>query len=107
MPGSFSPRSSRPPRLRSRLHPDRARAYNERRLEVQARSGLERRRHLALIGRLSGRLLEKDPSEIIVDAGGVGYRVAVPLTTFGRLPAAGETVILSIHTHVREDALSL
>jgi Holliday junction DNA helicase RuvA len=52
-------------------------------------------------------LIEKDPSEIVVDAGGVGYRVAVSLTTFGRLPAAGETVTLSIHTHVREDALAL
>lgn len=65
------------------------------------------RRKIEVIGRLSGRLIEKDPSEIVVEAGGVGYRVAVPLTTFGRLPAPGETVTLSIHTHVREDALAL
>lgn len=60
-----------------------------------------------MIGSLTGTLSEKSPGEILVEAGGVGYRVAVPLGTFGRLPSAGATVTLSIHTHVREDAISL
>ncbi|HXI01754.1 MAG TPA: Holliday junction branch migration protein RuvA, partial [Candidatus Saccharimonadales bacterium] len=60
-----------------------------------------------MIGSLTGRLVEKSPAEILVEASGVGYRVSVPLTTYGKLPAAGETVTLSIHTHVREDAISL
>ena len=60
-----------------------------------------------MIGHLSGRLLEKEPTEIVVEAGGVGYRVSVPLTTFGRLPRVGDVVALSIHTHVREDAIAL
>ena len=51
--------------------------------------------------------MEKEPTEILVEAAGVGYRVAVPLTTYGRLPAPGSTVTLSVHTHVREDALAL
>jgi holliday junction DNA helicase RuvA len=60
-----------------------------------------------LIGRLTGCLIEKEPGEILLDAGGVGYRVSVPLSTFGRLPATGEPVTLSVHTHVREDSLAL
>jgi Holliday junction DNA helicase RuvA len=60
-----------------------------------------------LIGALTGRLLHKAPAEILLDVGGVGYRVSVPLTTFGRLPAVGSTVSLSVHTHVREDLLAL
>lgn len=60
-----------------------------------------------MIGSLTGRLIEKSPSEILLEAAGVGYRVRVPLTTYGRLPGTGETVSLSIHTHVREDTLAL
>jgi Holliday junction DNA helicase RuvA len=60
-----------------------------------------------LIGSLSGRLLEKSPIEIVLDVGGVGYRIAVPTSTFGRLPEIGQALTLSIHTQVREDALSL
>jgi len=60
-----------------------------------------------LIGRVTGRLLERDPGEILVDVGGVGYRIAVPLTTYGRLPDIGAEVSLHTHTHVREDALAL
>lgn len=60
-----------------------------------------------MIGRLTGILVEKAPGEILVEAGGVGYRISVPLTTYGRLPAAGVAVTLSVHTHVREDALAL
>lgn len=60
-----------------------------------------------VIGSLTGRLVEKAPAEILLETGGVGYRVAVPLSTFERLPDVGETVSLTIHTHVREDALTL
>ncbi len=60
-----------------------------------------------MIGSLSGRLVEKSPAEILLEAGGVGYRIRVPLTTYGRLPAVGESLTLSIHTHVREDSLAL
>ena len=60
-----------------------------------------------MIGSLTGRLAAKSPAEILLEAGGVGYRVRVPLTTYGRLPAIGEELSLSIHTHVREDALAL
>ncbi len=60
-----------------------------------------------MIGSLSGRLVEKNPAEILLEAGGVGYRIRVPLTTYGRLPAVGESLTLSIHTHVREDSLAL
>ncbi|MBI3448111.1 MAG: Holliday junction branch migration protein RuvA [Acidobacteria bacterium] len=60
-----------------------------------------------MIGSLTGRLIESEPGEVLVEAGGVGYRVTIPLTTFSRLPAPGSTVTLSIHTHVREDAIAL
>jgi holliday junction DNA helicase RuvA len=60
-----------------------------------------------LIGSLHGRLVEKGPGEILLETGGVGYRVAVPLTTYGRLPATGSSIALTIHTHVREDAITL
>jgi len=58
-----------------------------------------------MIGRLRGRLLEKEPSGLVVEAGGVGYSVAVPLSTFSRLDT--ETVDLYIHTEVRADAILL
>src|SRR5260370_36359666 len=60
-----------------------------------------------MIARLSGTLVEKHPNQIIVDVGGVGYDVTIPISTYSRLPEAGATVRLRIHTHVREDALSL
>jgi Holliday junction DNA helicase RuvA len=52
-------------------------------------------------------LLEKHPNQIIVETGGVGYDVVIPISTFSALPEAGSEVKLRIHTHVREDALSL
>ena len=58
-----------------------------------------------MIGRLRGRLLEREPSELVVEAGGVGYSVAVPLSTFTRLE--GDAVDLFIHTEVRADAILL
>jgi Holliday junction DNA helicase RuvA len=60
-----------------------------------------------MIALLRGTLLEKHPNQAIVEAGGVGYDVAIPISTFTRLPDAGVEVRLRIHTHVREDAFSL
>ena len=57
-----------------------------------------------MIGRLSGVLLEKSPPQITVEAGGVGYEVEVPMSTFYGLPATGERVTLLTHLVVREDA---
>jgi len=60
-----------------------------------------------MIALLRGTLLEKHPNQAIVEAGGVGYDVIIPVSTFTHLPEAGAEVRLRIHTHVREDALSL
>jgi len=60
-----------------------------------------------MIALLRGRLAEKQPNRIIVDVGGVGYDVSVPLSTFYKLGEPGAEVVLRIHTHVREDALAL
>jgi Holliday junction DNA helicase RuvA len=57
-----------------------------------------------LIGRLAGRLLSKQPPQVLVEAGGVGYEVEVPMSTFYNLPASGEAVTLHTHLVVREDA---
>jgi holliday junction DNA helicase RuvA len=60
-----------------------------------------------VIAYLRGRLFEKHPNRIVVDVDGVGYDVAVPLSTFYGLGDPGGEIVLRIHTHVREDALSL
>ena len=60
-----------------------------------------------MIGLLRGRLLEKRPNQVILDVGGVGYLVAVPLSTFAAMGELHAEVTLLIHTHVREDALAL
>ena len=60
-----------------------------------------------MIGLLRGRLLEKRPNQVILDVSGVGYLVAVPLSTFATLGELHSEVTLLIHTHVREDAFSL
>ncbi|HYL35338.1 MAG TPA: Holliday junction branch migration protein RuvA [Bryobacteraceae bacterium] len=60
-----------------------------------------------MIAFLRGRLLEKHPNQIIVETGGVGYDVLIPISTFSALPEAGAEVKLRIHTHVREDTLAL
>ena len=57
-----------------------------------------------MIGRLSGLLVAKNPPQVMVDAGGVGYEVDVPMSTFYTLPATGEKVVLLTHLVVREDA---
>lgn len=61
----------------------------------------------SMIAILRGRLLEKHPNQVIVDVGGVGYDVTVPISTFSALPDAGAEVRLHVHTHVREDTLAL
>jgi Holliday junction DNA helicase RuvA len=60
-----------------------------------------------VIARLRGRLLRKDTQEAVVDVGGVGYSVTIPVSTFYRLGEPGSEVTLLTHTHVREDALAL
>jgi Holliday junction DNA helicase RuvA len=60
-----------------------------------------------MIALLRGTLLEKHPNQVIVEAGGVGYDVLIPISTYSALPEAGSEVRLRIHTHVREDALAL
>ena len=57
-----------------------------------------------MIGRLRGTLAEKSPPMVLLDVGGVGYEVDVPMSTFYNLPALGETVVLLTHFVVREDA---
>lgn len=60
-----------------------------------------------MIGRIEGRLLEKNPPGILVDANGVGYEIDVPMSTFYQLPAISERVTLLTHLTVREDAHQL
>jgi Holliday junction DNA helicase RuvA len=60
-----------------------------------------------MIAHLRGTLLEKHPNLVIVDTGGVGYEVTIPVSAYSSLPETGQEVQLHIHTHVREDALSL
>jgi Holliday junction DNA helicase RuvA len=60
-----------------------------------------------LIASLKGTVLSKKPERIIIDVGGVGYSVAVPLCSIGDIPDEGSSVFMYIYTHVREDALQL
>lgn len=57
-----------------------------------------------MIGRLSGKLIEKQPPQVIVDVQGLGYEVDVPMSTFYNLPGLGEVITLFTHLVVREDA---
>ncbi len=57
-----------------------------------------------MIGRIEGRLIEKNPPQVLVDVHGVGYEIDVPMSTFYNLPAVGQTVVLLTHFVVREDA---
>ncbi len=57
-----------------------------------------------MIGRIAGTLLEKNPPQILIDVGGVGYEIDVPMSTFYNLPNLGEKVALVTHLVVREDA---
>jgi holliday junction DNA helicase RuvA len=60
-----------------------------------------------MIGQLRGRLAEKRPNQVLVDVGGVGYLVQVPLSTYAALGDLHTEATLLVHTHVREDALAL
>ena len=60
-----------------------------------------------MIAHLRGKLLEKHPNQVIVDTGGVGYDVTIPVSTYSSLSEPGSEVRLRIHTHVREDAIQL
>lgn len=60
-----------------------------------------------MIAFLSGKLLEKQANSVIVDVGGVGYEVSIPLSTFYELGEPGSDVELRIYTYVREDSLQL
>jgi len=60
-----------------------------------------------MIAHLSGTLLSKEPNQVIVDVGGVGYDVTIPLSTFYDLDDQESDVKLLIYTHVKEDALQL
>jgi Holliday junction DNA helicase RuvA len=62
-----------------------------------------------MIGYLRGKLLAATPERLLLDAGGVGYEVAISLFTFSEVERtpAGQEIALHVHTHVREDALAL
>lgn len=57
-----------------------------------------------MIGRLSGTLIAKQPPLLLLDVGGVGYEVEAPMSTFFKLPAIGQAVVLQTHLVIREDA---
>ncbi len=60
-----------------------------------------------MIGHLRGRLVDKRPSQVLVDVGGVGYQVHIPLSTFYALGELRGEITLLVHTHLREDAIAL
>jgi Holliday junction DNA helicase RuvA len=60
-----------------------------------------------MIAQLSGTLIHKSPQYLVIDVGGVGYRVMVSLNSFSHLPDIGAPVTIHTHTHLREDQLSL
>jgi len=60
-----------------------------------------------MIAMISGKIVYKGISHVVIDAQGVGYRVFIPLTTFYVLPENGHDVTLHIHTHVKQDGINL
>jgi len=60
-----------------------------------------------MIGHIKGAVLDKHPEGAVIDVGGVGYDVTLPLSTLATLPPTGREVSLWIHTHVREEELRL
>ncbi len=60
-----------------------------------------------MIASLKGKVLSRSPEGVIIDVGGVGYHVNVPLGSLSNLPERGAEAFLNIHTHVREDAIQL
>ena len=60
-----------------------------------------------MINRVLGIIVEKNPSVVIVDVGGVGYEIGIPVSTFSKLPQIGEKVQLFTHLYIREDSHQL
>jgi Holliday junction DNA helicase RuvA len=60
-----------------------------------------------MIALISGKIVYKGISHVIVDVQGVGYRIFIPLTTFYELPEAGQIITLHVHTSVKQDAINL
>ena len=60
-----------------------------------------------MIASLTGRLAFKAPTSLVLDVHGVGYEVFIPLSTYYGLPNLSDSISLSVHTHVREDAIQL
>jgi len=60
-----------------------------------------------MIAHLRGTVLDKAPGSVVIEAGGVGYELTIPLSTYATLGEAGASVALHVHTHVREEALAL
>ena len=60
-----------------------------------------------MINRILGIIVEKNPSVVIVDVGGVGYEIGIPVSTFSKLPQIGGKVLLFTHLHIREDSHQL
>ncbi|MGH7597015.1 MAG: Holliday junction branch migration protein RuvA [bacterium] len=60
-----------------------------------------------MIAKISGSLLEKSPTRVLIEVSGIGYEIHIPLSTFDKLGAIGEKTSLFTHLHVREDALQL
>ena len=60
-----------------------------------------------MIARLTGKLAVKNPDEVLLDVGGVGYQVFIPLSTFYELPERGDALTLQIYTVIRENAFEL
>src|ERR1035438_3291797 len=60
-----------------------------------------------MVALLRGTLVEKHPNQAILEVGGVGYDVTIPISTYSGLPETGSETVLRIHTHVREDIIAL
>jgi Holliday junction DNA helicase RuvA len=71
-----------------------------------SRKFLKGKAHL-MIALISGKIVHKGISHVVVDVQGVGYRVFIPLTTFYELPDAGQMITLHVHTNVKQDAINL
>src|SRR5580692_2226010 len=62
---------------------------------------------ISMIALLRGTLVEKRPNQAILEVGGVGYDVTIPISTFSQLPDTGVETKLRVYTHVREDIIAL
>ncbi|HLC18920.1 MAG TPA: Holliday junction branch migration protein RuvA [Thermodesulfobacteriota bacterium] len=60
-----------------------------------------------MIAHLNGKLIQKSMESVVIDVGGVGYALSVPLSTFTRLPDTNQPVTLNVHTHLKDDSIEL